>query len=163
MPHQWAQLERTGCIDNFRIAAGLLQKPRRGFFYSDSDAHKWAEAAAAVLGQGARDNLAARLAEYTGILEQAMTADGYLFTYNQILFPGTRWKNLLVEHELYTLGHLVEAGVTAAELRGDERLLRLARRGADLAVRDFLGQGPERTCGHQEIRARPAGALPRRD
>ena len=26
--------------------------------------------------------------------------DGYLFTYNQLHFPGTRWQNLQIEHEL---------------------------------------------------------------
>ncbi len=30
--HQWEQLEATHCIDNFRIAAGLKEGFRRGFF-----------------------------------------------------------------------------------------------------------------------------------
>ena len=38
--------------------------------------------------------------------------DGYIFTYNQIHFPGTRWINLQIEHELYCHGHLIEAGVS---------------------------------------------------
>ena len=47
--HQWKMLEETKCIDNFRIIAGEKEGFREGIFYWDSDAHKWAEAAANIL------------------------------------------------------------------------------------------------------------------
>ena len=43
--YQWEQLEKSGCIDNFRIAAGLKEGFRQGFFFADSDAYKWLDAA----------------------------------------------------------------------------------------------------------------------
>ena len=77
--------------------------------------------------------------------------DGYLFTYNQLLFPGTRWKNLQIEHELYCLGHFIEAGVSRFEATGRRELLDLAEKSARLVVREFKDAGPERTSGHEEI------------
>ena len=77
--------------------------------------------------------------------------DGYLFTYNQLLFPGTRWKNLQIEHELYCLGHFIEAGVSRFEATGRRDLLDLAEKSARLIVREFKDAGPERTSGHEEI------------
>jgi len=151
IPYQWEQLERTGTIDNFRLAAGDREGTRQGFFYSDSDAHKWAEAAANALEGGADPRLSTLLETYLDLVTRAQEDDGYLFTYNQLHFPGTRWKNLQVEHELYTLGHLIEAGVALYRATGDARLLTVARRGADLAVQVFRGASPIRTPGHQEI------------
>ncbi|MDX9956425.1 MAG: hypothetical protein RBT75_20180, partial [Anaerolineae bacterium] len=43
--HQWEQLERSGCIDNFRIAAHQKEGFREGYFFADSDAYKWLDAA----------------------------------------------------------------------------------------------------------------------
>lgn len=39
--HRWEQLEASGCIDNFRIAAGEKEGFRQGWFFADSDAYKW--------------------------------------------------------------------------------------------------------------------------
>jgi DUF1680 family protein len=43
--HQWEQLLATRCIDNFRIAAGERDGFREGWFFADSDAYKWLDAA----------------------------------------------------------------------------------------------------------------------
>ena len=85
------------------------------------------------------------------LLARAQTPDGYLFTYNQIHFPGTRWVNLQIEHELYCHGHLIEAGVSHYEATGRDDLLAVARRAADRIVADFRGCGPAYTPGHEEI------------
>jgi DUF1680 family protein len=77
--------------------------------------------------------------------------DGYLFTYNQIHFPGERWVNLQVEHELYCHGHFIEAGVSHYEATGRRDLLDLGIKAADLLVRDFLNASNDKTCGHEEI------------
>ena len=47
--YQWQKLEATRCIDNFRIAAGLKSGFREGFFFSDSDAYKWLDAASRIM------------------------------------------------------------------------------------------------------------------
>ncbi|HXQ34582.1 MAG TPA: beta-L-arabinofuranosidase domain-containing protein, partial [Anaerolineales bacterium] len=46
--HQWKQLEATRCIDNFRLAAGEKDGFREGWFFADSDAHKWLDAASRI-------------------------------------------------------------------------------------------------------------------
>ncbi len=46
--HQWEQLEKSLCVDNFRIAAGEKEGIREGWFFADSDAYKWLDAAARV-------------------------------------------------------------------------------------------------------------------
>ena len=46
--HQWQQLEASGCIQNFRIAAGQAAGWREGWFFADSDAYKWLDAAARI-------------------------------------------------------------------------------------------------------------------
>ena len=46
--HQWQQLEASGCIDNFRILAGDKPGFREGWFFADSDAYKWLDAAARI-------------------------------------------------------------------------------------------------------------------
>ncbi len=149
--YQWDQLGQTGSVDNFRIVAGMKKGFRKGFFYNDSDVHKWAEAAAVALAAGTHDNLAKLLDEYIDIVRRAQTDDGYLFTYNQFHFPGDRWKNLQIEHELYTHGHLIEAGIALSKATGRNDLLEIARKAADLVVRDFTGAAPVMTPGHEEI------------
>lgn len=80
-----------------------------------------------------------------------MTLDGYLYTYNQFHCPDVRWTNLQIEHELYAHGHLIEAAVSHYEATGRRDLLDIGKKAVDLLVREFLGAGPERTPGHQEI------------
>lgn len=149
--HQWDQLERSGCIDNFRILAENKPVFRRGWYFADSDAYKWLEAACLILSDFPDPKLEQLVREFISLIGRAQDGDGYLYTFNQIHFPGTRWANLQIEHELYCHGHLVEAGVSCAEWGGDRELLRIACKAADRMVEDFLGKGPRYTPGHEEI------------
>lgn len=149
--HQWEQLEASGCIDNFRIAAGERVGLREGWFFADSDATKWLDAAARISMHHPDSRLAALMDDFIALLGRAQAPDGYLFTYNQIHFPDTRWINLQFEHELYCHGHLIEAGVSHHEATGRADLFAIARRAADRVVADFRGHGPEFTPGHEEI------------
>jgi DUF1680 family protein len=149
--HQWEQLEASGCIDNFRIAAGELDGFREGWFFADSDAYKWLDAAARIQAAWSDDALQSLMDGLIALLGRAQDPDGYLFTYNQVHFPGTRWVNLMIEHELYCHGHLIEAGVSHYESCGDLSLISIARKAADRVVEDFLGMGPAYTSGHEEI------------
>ena len=149
--YQWEQYERCGTIDNFRVLAGIRKGERRGFFYTDSDLHKWADAAGRILRSGPDEAVERLLLEYEDLMARCQEPDGYLFTYNQLLFPGTRWKNLQIEHELYCHGHFIEAGVSRYEATGRRELLDLAEKSARLVVREFKDSGPERTSGHEEI------------
>jgi hypothetical protein len=149
--HQWDQLEASGCIDNFRIAAGLKPGWREGWFFADSDAYKWLDAAARISLQDPDPVLSGRMDELLSLIARVQTPDGYLFTYNQIHFPGSRWVNLQIEHELYCHGHLIEGCVSHYEATGRADSPAIARSAADLLVRDFLRKGPAHTPGHEEI------------
>ncbi len=149
--HQWEQLVASGCIENFRIAAGEVEGLRVGWFFADSDAYKWLDAAAQISAGWPDARLTALMDDLIELIGRAQAPDGYIFTYNQIHFPGTRWHNLQIEHELYCHGHLIEAGVAHFRATGSRALLDIARRAADRVVADFSGKGPEYTPGHEEI------------
>src|SRR5262249_17962813 len=149
--HQWKQLEATRCIDNFRIAAGEKDGFRAGFFFADSDAYKWLDAASLIYALNADPRLASLMNPFISLLARAQTEDGYLFTYNQIHFPNQRWVNLQIEHELYCHGHFIEAGVSHFEATSRRDLLDLCIKSADLLVRDFLDASSDKTCGHEEV------------
>jgi uncharacterized protein len=149
--HQWRQLEVTRCIDNFRIAAGEKDGFREGFYFADSDAYKWLDAASRIHALNADPELASHMDSLIALLGRAQMPDGYLFTYNQIHFPNQRWVNLQIEHELYCHGHLIEAGVSHYEASGRRDLLDLCIKAADLLVHDFLNASNDKTCGHEEI------------
>ncbi|MGD9146449.1 MAG: glycoside hydrolase family 127 protein [Anaerolineae bacterium] len=149
--HQWEQLEQSGSIDNFRLLAEDKPGFREGWFFAGSDAFKWLDAAARVYASYPSRQLAERMNAFIALLGAAQADDGYLYTYNQIHFPEVRWTNLQIEHELYCHGHLIEAGISHYKATGQRHMLEIAERAADLLVRDFLGAGPKRTPGHQEI------------
>ncbi|MBN1330270.1 MAG: glycoside hydrolase family 127 protein [Candidatus Heimdallarchaeota archaeon] len=153
--YQWKQLERTHTIDNFRILAGEKEGYRLGFFYCDSDLHKWADAAARILAITKNETLTRLIREYIDLIEKTQNPNGYLFTYNQFHFPNRRWANLQIEHELYCLGHMIEAAVSYMETSEDYeyklKFLEIAMNAANLLVRDFLKARPKYTPGHQEI------------
>ena len=149
--HQWNQLEASGCIDNFRILARQKDGFREGWFFADSDAYKWLDAAARIYGRQLNTQLTALMDDFIDLLARCQAPDGYLFTYNQLHFPGQRWVDLQIEHELYCHGHLIEAGVSHFQATGQNKMLEIARRAADLLARDFLEAGPQRTPGHEEV------------
>lgn len=91
------------------------------------------------------------MTEYIDLMERACDDGGYLYTWNQIYFPGTRWNNIHLEHELYTAGHFIEAGISHFMATGEMRLIQMAVRTADLVVRDFRKITSSNCPGHQEI------------
>jgi uncharacterized protein len=149
--HQWEQLQASGCIENFRITAGEVDGLRTGYYFADSDAYKWLDAAVRIYAAFPEPRLASLMDDFITLLRRAQEPDGYLFTYNQIHFPGTRWKNLQIEHELYCHGHLIEAGVSHHQSTGRTDLLDIAQRAANRLVEDFQDKGADHTDGHEEI------------
>ena len=149
--HQWRQLEKTGCIENFRLAAGEAEGIRMGYFYADSDAYKWLEAAARSYAGYPSAEIKGLMDAFIVLIQHAQMGDGYIYTYNQLNFPGQRWVNLQIEHELYCMGHLIEAGVSHYESTGEDTLLNTVTKTADLLVKVFSDRGPEDTPGHEEV------------
>jgi hypothetical protein len=149
--HQWDQLEKSGSIENFRIAAGQSDHFRTGFFFSDSDVYKWLDAACRISLHRPSPALQERIDRFAHLVRQAQSPDGYLFTYNQILFPRKRWIALQIEHELYCHGHLIEACLSHDLAFPEDSLLPVAIKAANLICDTFLDQPPQQQPGHQEI------------
>jgi len=153
--YQWEQLEKTHNQDNFRILARKKEGYRFGFFYCDSDLHKWTDAAARILTTSKNNNLSKLVQEYIDLMKDVQEPDGYLFTYNQFHFPGRRWANIQIEHEMYCLGHMIEAAVSYWETEEPDeykmKFLDIAKKSANLLVKKFHDASSKYTPGHQEI------------
>jgi DUF1680 family protein len=154
IPYQWKALndalpnaEPSGCLRNFRIAAGMEQGEHRGFVFQDSDAAKWLEGVACSLMSQPDPELEARADKVAETIVAAQQPDGYLNTYYTINAPDKRFTNLRDNHELYCLGHLIEAAVAYYRATGKRLLLDAAVKYADLVDRVF-GPEPEKKHGY---------------
>jgi hypothetical protein len=149
--HGAGQLEKAGTLDNFRIAAGLTHGERHGMVFSDSDVYKWLEALAWEIGREPSEQLQRLADDAVALVVAAQLPDGYLNTFCQINDPAWRWTDLEMGHELYCAGHLIQAGVAFARATGDETLLGVARRFADLIDDEFRVGAQTGADGHPEI------------
>ncbi|MBM3305498.1 MAG: glycoside hydrolase family 127 protein [Candidatus Aminicenantes bacterium] len=160
IPAIFQKCEETGRIDNFAIAAGLLDGEYKGERYNDTDVYKTIEGASYSLMVRPDPELEAYLDGVIAKIAAAQEPDGYLYTPRTAspgrVQPGTgeeRWSELAVSHELYNAGHLYEAAVAHHLATGKRALLDVALKNADLVARTF-GPGPGKRQGfpgHQEI------------
>ncbi|MFI7611795.1 glycoside hydrolase family 127 protein [Nonomuraea terrae] len=148
VPHTIEQLRAAGNVANLRRLLDEDPPPYRGRYpFLDTDLYKTLEGLAYELGEG-EEGPREFYDEVVGLLERVQADDGYLNSYFQDpAGPKKPWEDLAWGHELYNLGHLVQAAVAASRRLGDDRLLRVARRFADLVVERFAESG---LCGHPE-------------
>lgn len=138
VPYQWEILNdlvdipvKSHAIKNFKIAAGLDDGEFEGFVFQDSDVAKWLEAASYVLEKYPNPDLEKKVDEVIELIGKAQWEDGYFNTYFTIKEKGKRWTNLEECHELYTAGHLIEAGVAHFLATGKTSLLEIVKKLAD--------------------------------
>ncbi len=159
LPYQWRVLhdeepgaERSHCIENFRIAAGLSKGEFYGFVFQDTDLAKWIEAAACSLSHERDPELEAQIDEAVELIAAAQQPDGYLDTYFIVKEPDAKWKNLRDGHELYTAGHMMEAAVAYYEVTGKDRFLKVMEKNADLICEVFHREEYANAVpGHEEV------------
>jgi hypothetical protein len=157
IPHGLAQLEASGALGNFRNAArgsgiyvGGMDDAGITFPFLDSDVYKWLEAVGWELGRAPDARLEERAGEVVGLVAAAQRPDGYLGTFVQ-LSGRPPFGDLAWGHELYCIGHLVQAAIAWLRSLGDDRLLGVARRAID-RIDAELGEGRrEGIDGHPEI------------
>ena len=136
IPYQWAALndalpgtaEKSGCMRNFRIAAGQETGDFHGYPFQDSDVYKWLEGVAYSLRWKPDSALEALADGAIQTIAAAQQPDGYLDTYYIIRGLDRRWTNLRDDHELYVAGHLIEAAVAYWQTTGKRTLLDTAVR-----------------------------------
>lgn len=160
IPYQWDALndripnaEPSHAIKNFRIAAGKETGEYHGFVFQESDIAKWLEAVAYTL-MWHKDPELEKLADSAiDDVVAVQQPDGYLNAYYIIKGLDKRFTNLRDNHELYCLGHFIEAAVAYYQATGKDKLLQAMVKYVDLV--DKL-MGPEEGKlrgypGHQEI------------
>lgn len=149
---EYRHLVETHRIDALRMDwhSGLNWTPHE---FWDSDTAKWVEAAAYCLAEEEDPELRGWMEEVVDLIVAAQQSDGYVNSYITQVCPADRWKNLRDKHELYGLGHLIEAAVAHFQVTGNRRFLDAMVRCADYLAATFgtmPGQIPG-YCGHQEI------------
>ena len=157
IPHVIGQLHQAGNVTNLLRLLGEFSGPHRGRYpFGDTDLYKTLEGLAYEL---ARDDgggpAAAQIREFyeliVGLLARVQDADGYITSrYQDPESTAERWSDLTWGHEMYNCGHLAQAAVAAHRQLGDDRLLEITCRYADLIVRRYGEQGEDAVCGHPE-------------
>ncbi len=132
IPHTFGRCESTGRVKNFQIAGGLLEGDRylTDFPFDDTDIYKIMEGASYSLQSDHDPDLVAYMDSLLVFMEAAQEADGYLYPAGTIgeQYPehrhnwlaDNRWdKEEDLSHELYNLGHLIEASIAHFQATND--------------------------------------------
>lgn len=151
IPTMLELLEEHGVMDNFRRLSGRKSAARRGPLYTDSDIYKWMEAVGFVLQSEDHPALRAAFERLTEDILAAQEPSGYLNTYYQDDLRSKRFTEMHRGHELYCLGHLLEAAIAYYRATGNRRLLDGGIRFVEYLLSDF---GPDKRpllAGHPNI------------
>ncbi len=148
---QFEHLQATPRLANFRRAAGLEKGEFEGLIFDDSDVYKWLEAASSTLAQDDDADVRAMMDEVARTVAAAQQPDGFLHSYYTLHPEKERWENLRDNHQLYCMGHFLQAAVAHSRATGERELLDVATRLADCIDHDFGWGKREETDGHEEI------------
>ena len=144
-------MEQHGIVDNFRRLSGAKKVDRRGPLYTDSDLYKWMEAVAFVLQSGDNPKLRATL---DGLVDEVLAAQepsGYLNTYYVEEREPKRFTEQERGHELYCLGHLLQAGIAYYRATGNRKLLDGGIKYANYLTENFGPAKRPALTGHPEL------------
>ena len=166
VPLAFSKCESEGRYKNFENAAVHLKDPSKvfkvngvGYSFDDTDPYKTIEGASYILQTYPDKRLKAYVDSVIDIIATAQEPDGYLYT-ARTQNPADphhwagdrRWvKEEDLSHELYNLGHMVEAAVAHWQATGSTKFLNIARRYADVVCKE-VGPNPGQACvvpGHQ--------------
>ena len=173
IPLAFSKCESEHRYKNFEMAAYTLQHPDHpglqtpewdvskfmGFSFDDTDVYKTIEGASYVLQTYPDQKLKAYIDSVLDVVAAAQEPDGYLYTARTInpkhphQWSGKqRWEvEEILSHELYNLGHMVDAACAHYQATGSTRFLDIAKRYADCVVKE-VGPNAGQACvvpGHQ--------------
>jgi DUF1680 family protein len=173
IPLAFSKCESEHRYKNFEMAAYTLQHPGHaglqtkewdvskfmGFSFDDTDVYKTIEGASYVLQTYPDAKLKAYIDSVLDVVGAAQEPDGYLYTARTInpehphQWSGKkRWEvEEILSHELYNLGHMVDAACAHYQATGSEKFLNIAKRYADCVIRE-VGPKAGQACvvpGHQ--------------
>ena len=152
MPHSFGWLEKDGTVDNLRRLdpAATNAPERRGLWFTDSDLYKALEGVAWDLTRAPSEELERLIQSHVDILAAAQAGDGYLNSFVQAGLD-ERWAHLAKSHEMYCIGHLIQAGIAHKRATGRSDLLAIAEKAADCIVEEFGNDRRPGSDGHEEI------------
>ena len=153
IPYQWEALndrlpdtEPSYAIANFKTAAaitsGELDQSKakaefHGCVFQDSDLAKWIEASAFSLNWHPDEKLEKTIDDVIDLVCAAQQPDGYLDTYFIINGLDKRFTNIADAHEMYCLGHFLEAACAYYHATGKDKLLNALIKYVDLIDQTF--------------------------
>ena len=173
IPLAFSKCESEHRYKNFDMAAYTLQHSGHsglqtpewdvakfmGFSFDDTDVYKTIEGASYVLQTYPDTKLKAYIDSVLDVVGAAQEPDGYLYTARTInpdhphgWAANKRWAaEEHASHELYNLGHMVDAACAHYQATGSTKFLDIARRYADCVIRE-VGPNRGQACvvpGHQ--------------
>ena len=173
IPLAFSKCESEHRYKNFEMAAYTLQHPGHpglqtpewdvakfmGFSFDDTDVYKTIEGASYVLQTYPDAKLKAYIDSVLDVVAAAQESDGYLYTARTInpqhphgWAANKRWAaEEHASHELYNLGHMVDAACAHYQATGSTKFLDIAKHYADCVVRE-VGPNAGQACvvpGHQ--------------
>ena len=173
IPLAFSKCESEHRYKNFEMAAYTLQHPGHpglqtpewdvakfmGFSFDDTDVYKTIEGASYVLQTYPDAKLKAYIDSVLDVVAAAQEPDGYLYTARTInpehphqWAAKNRWEaEEHASHELYNLGHMVDAACAHYQATGSTKFLDIAKRYADCVIKE-VGPKPGQACvvpGHQ--------------
>ena len=173
IPLAFSKCESEHRYKNFEMAAYTLQHPGHpglktpewdvakfmGFSFDDTDVYKTIEGASYVLQTYPDAKLKAYIDSVLDVVAAAQEPDGYLYTARTInpehphgWAANRRWAaEEHASHELYNLGHMVDAACAHYQATGSTKFLDIAKRYADCVVKE-VGPNAGQACvvpGHQ--------------
>ena len=126
--------------------------PNKPHIYWDSDVAKWIEGAAYVIGESKDSKLEAIIDEVVEDIAKKQRADGYFNSYFLSVEPSKIFTNR-DWHELYCLGHMIEAAIVYKKVTGKDKFLNCVLKNIDMVYRVFVEEKSADfvTPGHEEI------------
>ncbi|HJN66698.1 MAG TPA: glycoside hydrolase family 127 protein [Pirellulales bacterium] len=152
LPYCFETCETTGRIENF-VKAAKKEGKFKGIWFNDSDVHKVIDGAAYSLRLHPDPKLDKMTDEVIAKIAAAQQDDGYLLCYFILGDASKRFEHIHkpARHELYTMGHLIEAGAVHYEMTGKRNFVDVAIKAAD-NVDSIFGPGKRMEVPeHQEM------------
>lgn len=147
----YERFQETGRFDALRCdwREGMPNKPH--VFY-DSDVAKWIEGVAYIIQESPAPEWEALVDEMVDHIAENQRRDGYFNSYYQTIEPSQVFIHR-EQHELYCLGHMIEAAIAYHEATGKDKLLNCVLKNVDMVYRAFVEEKIAGfvTPGHQEI------------
>jgi uncharacterized protein len=156
IPSMHDALLEHGRMDNFLRLTGASSEPQKGPVYSDSDIYKWTEAVGFQLQVSDQPELRKMIDTMVHEVVAIQEPSGYLNTY----YNGDRkplrmqYDTQTTGHELYCVGHMLQAAIAYYRATGDPTLLHAGVRFVDDFLIPNYGPGANQKAivsGHPEI------------